>query len=185
MHRRSAPAEASRGVTVDDIAKRLIDYGFHAPTMSFPVPGTLMIEPTESEIKAELDRFCDAMIAIRRRLPRSKPAAGRSRPRRCATRRTPCMTSPTRRGRAPIPAPRAVFRPAPRGRTNTGVRSGGSTTSMATAIWCARARRSRIRAGGGMNLTARSKRGSRGPDATGYRWSVWSRPTSGKSGCAG
>jgi glycine dehydrogenase len=58
----------SAGVTVDDIAKRLIDYGFHAPTMSFPVPGTLMIEPTESESKAELDRFCDAMIAIRREI---------------------------------------------------------------------------------------------------------------------
>jgi glycine dehydrogenase len=57
--------KASSGVSVDDIAKRLIDYGFHAPTMSFPVPGTLMIEPTESESKAELDRFCDAMIAIR------------------------------------------------------------------------------------------------------------------------
>jgi glycine dehydrogenase len=56
------------GVTVDDIAKRLIDYGFHAPTISFPVPGTLMIEPTESESKAELDRFCDAMIAIRREI---------------------------------------------------------------------------------------------------------------------
>jgi glycine dehydrogenase len=56
------------GVTVDDIAKRLVDYGFHAPTMSFPVPGTLMIEPTESESKAELDRFCDAMIAIRREI---------------------------------------------------------------------------------------------------------------------
>ncbi len=55
----------SAGVTVDDIAKRLIDYGFHAPTMSFPVPGTLMIEPTESESKHELDRFCDAMVAIR------------------------------------------------------------------------------------------------------------------------
>ncbi len=53
------------GVTVDDVAKRLIDYGFHAPTMSFPVPGTLMIEPTESEDLGELDRFCDAMIAIR------------------------------------------------------------------------------------------------------------------------
>jgi glycine dehydrogenase len=52
-------------VTVDDIAKRLIDYGFHAPTMSFPVPGTLMIEPTESESKRELDRFCDALIGIR------------------------------------------------------------------------------------------------------------------------
>ncbi|MBR1282755.1 aminomethyl-transferring glycine dehydrogenase [Bradyrhizobium sp. AUGA SZCCT0177] len=59
------PLKATSGVTVDDIAKRLIDYGFHAPTMSFPVPGTLMIEPTESESKAELDRFCDAMIAIR------------------------------------------------------------------------------------------------------------------------
>ena len=53
------------GVTVDDVAKRLIDYGFHAPTMSFPVPGTLMVEPTESEDLAELDRFVDAMVAIR------------------------------------------------------------------------------------------------------------------------
>ncbi|KJC62468.1 glycine dehydrogenase [Bradyrhizobium sp. LTSPM299] len=57
--------KTTSGVTVDDIAKRLIDYGFHAPTMSFPVAGTLMIEPTESESKAEIDRFCDAMIAIR------------------------------------------------------------------------------------------------------------------------
>ncbi|KJK13473.1 glycine dehydrogenase [Terrabacter sp. 28] len=56
---------AETGVTVDDIAKRLIDYGFHAPTMSFPVAGTLMVEPTESENLYELDRFCDAMIAIR------------------------------------------------------------------------------------------------------------------------
>ena len=59
------PLKEAAGILVDDIAKRLIDYGFHAPTMSFPVPGTLMIEPTESESKAELDRFCDAMIAIR------------------------------------------------------------------------------------------------------------------------
>lgn len=50
---------------LQDVAKRLIDYGFHAPTMSWPVPGTLMIEPTESEPKAELDRFCDAMLSIR------------------------------------------------------------------------------------------------------------------------
>ena len=62
------PLKTTTGVTVDDIAKRLIDYGFHAPTMSFPVPGTLMIEPTESESKAEIDRFCDAMIAIRREI---------------------------------------------------------------------------------------------------------------------
>ncbi len=59
------PLKASSGVGVEDVAKRLIDYGFHAPTMSFPVPGTLMVEPTESESKAELDRFIDAMIAIR------------------------------------------------------------------------------------------------------------------------
>ena len=56
------------GVTVEDVAKRLMDYGFHAPTVSFPVPGTVMVEPTESESKAELDRFCDAMIAIRQEI---------------------------------------------------------------------------------------------------------------------
>lgn len=59
------PFADSVGVTVDDIAKRLMDCGFHAPTMSWPVAGTLMVEPTESETKAELDRFCDAMLAIR------------------------------------------------------------------------------------------------------------------------
>ncbi len=59
------PLTKTSGVTVDDVAKRLIDYGFHAPTMSFPVPGTFMVEPTESESLPELDRFCDAMIAIR------------------------------------------------------------------------------------------------------------------------
>jgi glycine dehydrogenase len=64
------PITKETGVTVDDIAKRLIDYGFHAPTMSFPVAGTLMIEPTESEDLAELDRFCDAMIAIRAEIDR-------------------------------------------------------------------------------------------------------------------
>ncbi len=133
------------GVTVDDIAKRLIDYGFHAPTMSFPVPGTLMIEPTESESKAETRSF------LRRhdRDPprdqrRSRPGASRSRPRRCGMRRTPCTTSPTTTGRAPIRAARAVFRQAARAPTNTGLRSGGSTTSMATAIWSARVRRWRI-----------------------------------------
>ncbi len=59
------PFKQSAGIEVDDIAKRIIDYGFHPPTVSFPVPGTLMIEPTESESKEELDRFCDALIAIR------------------------------------------------------------------------------------------------------------------------
>jgi len=59
------PLKVESEVTVDDVAKRLIDYGFHAPTMSFPVAGTLMIEPTESESLRELDRFCDAMIMIK------------------------------------------------------------------------------------------------------------------------
>jgi glycine dehydrogenase len=58
------PFKATTGIEAEDVAKRLMDYGFHAPTMSFPVPGTIMIEPTESEDKAELDRFCDAMISI-------------------------------------------------------------------------------------------------------------------------
>ena len=64
------PITRETGVTVDDVAKRLIDYGFHAPTMSFPVAGTLMIEPTESEDLAELDRFCDAMISIKAEIDR-------------------------------------------------------------------------------------------------------------------
>ncbi|WP_346318589.1 aminomethyl-transferring glycine dehydrogenase [Chitinophaga sp. YIM B06452] len=59
------PFKNTAGVEAEDVAKRLMDYGFHAPTMSFPVPGTIMIEPTESEDKAELDRFCDALLAIR------------------------------------------------------------------------------------------------------------------------
>jgi glycine dehydrogenase len=65
---------AQTDVTAEDVAKRLIDYGFHAPTMSFPVAGTLMVEPTESENLAELDRFCDAMIAISAEI--GKVAAG-------------------------------------------------------------------------------------------------------------
>jgi glycine dehydrogenase len=61
---------ATTGVTAEDVAKRLIDYGFHAPTLSFPVAGTLMVEPTESESLVELDRFCTAMIAIRAEIAR-------------------------------------------------------------------------------------------------------------------
>ncbi|MBU6260249.1 MAG: aminomethyl-transferring glycine dehydrogenase [Burkholderiales bacterium] len=64
------PLKEATGIGAEDVAKRLIDYGFHAPTLSFPVPGTLMIEPTESEPKVELDRFCDAMIAIRAEIAR-------------------------------------------------------------------------------------------------------------------
>jgi glycine dehydrogenase len=81
------PLKASCGVTVDDVAKRLIDYGFHAPTMSFPVAGTLMVEPTESESKMEIDRFCDAMRSARSR------RASTPRPRvHCASHRTPSST---------------------------------------------------------------------------------------------
>ena len=88
------PITADTGVTVDDVAKRLIDYGFHAPTMSFPVAGTLMVEPTESESKAELDRFCDAMIAIRAEIDRVADG-------RVAGRRQPAAPRPPhRRGRA-------------------------------------------------------------------------------------
>jgi glycine dehydrogenase len=58
------------GIEVEDIAKRLMDYGFHAPTISFPVPGTMMIEPTESESKEELDRFCQALISIKGEMER-------------------------------------------------------------------------------------------------------------------
>ena len=62
------PLKNDAGITDEDVAKRLMDYGFHAPTMSFPVAGTLMIEPTESESKEELDRFCDAMLSIRKEI---------------------------------------------------------------------------------------------------------------------
>ena len=66
MHSGSSAAKGNKWrITAEDVAKRLIDYGFHAPTLSFPVPGTLMVEPTESEDLNELDRFIEAMIAIR------------------------------------------------------------------------------------------------------------------------
>ena len=72
------PLQAQAGITVQDVAKRLMDYGFHAPTVSFPVPGTLMVEPTESEPLEELDRFCDAMLAIREEI--DEVATGRADP---------------------------------------------------------------------------------------------------------
>jgi glycine dehydrogenase len=75
------------GIEVDDIAKRLMDFGFHAPTMSWPVAGTLMVEPTESESKAELDRFCDALIAIREEI--AAVEAGRMAPEESPLRRAP------------------------------------------------------------------------------------------------
>ena len=107
------PLTRETGVTVEDVAKRLIDYGFHAPTMSFPVAGTLMIEPTESEDLAELDRFCDAMIAIRREIEMvasgrvrqpGQPAAERPAHRVHAARGR--LEAPVRAGRGGVPAAR-------------------------------------------------------------------------------
>jgi glycine dehydrogenase len=94
------PMTKATGVTVDDVAKRLIDYGFHAPTMSFPVAGTFMVEPTESEDLAELDRFCDAMVAIKREAERV--AAGEwsveESPLRGAPHTTAALAGPWERG---------------------------------------------------------------------------------------
>ena len=91
------------GITAEDVAKRLVDYGFHAPTMSWPVPETMMIEPTESESLAELDRFCEAMIADPRGDPRDR--AGPRRPRG----QPPQARPPHRR-----PAPRRLDPPLPK-----------------------------------------------------------------------
>lgn len=100
------------GVEVEDIAKRLMDYGFHAPTVSFPVAGTLMVEPTESESKAELDRFCDAMIAIRqeiREIERGEADSAsnllKNAPHTAATLLADAWDYPYSRGRAAYPLP--------------------------------------------------------------------------------
>ena len=120
------------GVTVDDIAKRLIDNGFHAPTMSWPVAGTLMVEPTESETKAEIDRFITALLSIReeiRAVERGEITA-EDRPLRHA----PAHGGGAGRRLGPQiqPRDRAASRRARSGSTSTGRRWAGSTTSMAT-----------------------------------------------------
>jgi glycine dehydrogenase len=94
------------GVTVDDVAKRLIDYGFHAPTMSFPVAGTLMVEPTESEDRYEIDRFCDAMIAIRAEID-SQPALLQNAPHTAAMLLRDPWEQPYTREEAAYPVPDA------------------------------------------------------------------------------
>ncbi len=128
------------GVSVDDVAKRLVDYGFHSPTMSFPVAGTLMVEPTESEDLAEIDRFCEAMIAIRGEIDRV--ARGGVDGRGVAAARCAAHVAGARRasGTAPTPASSRSSRPAST-RTSTGRRSRGSTRPTATATWSAPARR--------------------------------------------
>jgi hypothetical protein len=137
--------KASAGIGVEDIAKRLIDYGFHAPTMSWPVAGTLMVEPTESEPKEELDRFCAAMIAIAGEAAKvAKPANGRSTTTRWPTPRTRRPKCSPNSGRIPIRGSSPPSRPAaPTAARNTGRRCRASTTSPATATSSAPARRSR------------------------------------------
>ena len=137
------PLTKATGVTNDDIAKRLIDFGFHAPTMSFPVAGTLMVEPTESEDKAELDRFVEAMVDHpRARSRRSPPASTTAPTTRCATPRTPwrCWRGS---GTGPTRGRRRSTRCAGCRAGATSARSGGSTRPTATATWSAPARRRR------------------------------------------
>ena len=104
------PLTEATGVTVDDVAKRLIDYGFHAPTMSFPVAGTLMVEPTESEDLAEIDRFIEAMIAIKAEADAVAAGhlAGRRQPAAC-TPRTPPSRSSRGSGSTPYTREQAVY----------------------------------------------------------------------------
>lgn len=94
------------GVTVDDVAKRLADYGFHAPTMSFPVAGTLMVEPTESESLAEVDAFCEAMIAIKSEIDKVGSGVWPAQDNPLRGLRTPPNHSSPTSGTTPIPAPR-------------------------------------------------------------------------------
>ena len=139
VHPRRARPTKDTGVTVDDVAKRLIDYGFHAPTMSFPVAGTLMVEPTESEDLGEIDRFCDAMIAIKAEIDRV--GAGEWAPETSPLRGAP-HTSRALVGewdRADTPASSRPSRP-DRTRTSTGPRWRASTRRTATATWSAPAR---------------------------------------------
>lgn len=135
---------ASTGVSVDDVAKRLIDYGFHAPTMSFPVPGTLMVEPTESEDLGELDRFCDAMIAIRAEMDKVASGAWPVDDNPLVNAPHPVSRIAPTSGHIPIraasrPSRRDITRDPSRGRvrTSTGRRWRASTTPSVTGTCCA------------------------------------------------
>lgn len=133
------PLKDSSGVTAEDVAKRLIDYGFHAPTLSFPVPGTLMVEPTESEPLAELDRFIDAMIAIRGEIRRVEEGVW---PKDDNPLKHAPHTAASLLGTEwphPICANSARFRWRNSSRPSTGRRSAASTTCMATATCSAAA----------------------------------------------
>ena len=127
------PITSQTGITAEDVAKRLIDYGFHAPTMSFPVAGTLMVEPTESEDLAELDRFCDAMIAIRQEI--AKVASGEFDARDNPLKNAPHTASMLMSADWKHPyerEPWAAIRCRATGGPSTGRRSAGSTRPTAT-----------------------------------------------------
>ena len=136
------PFKATAGIEVEDIAKRIIDYGFHPPTVSFPVPGTLMIEPTESESKEELDRFCDAMIAIREEI-REIEEGRADRENNLLTNAPHTLRAGDRRRLGPAVSARAggLSLAARCASTRCGRRWGGSTARTATGTWCASARR--------------------------------------------
>ena len=145
------------GITVDDVAKRLIDYGFHAPTMSFPVAGTFMIEPTESESLAEIDQFCDAMISIKAEI--DKIASGEA-----DAADNPLKNAPHTAEMLIIGEWKHAYPPADGGypaagrgdARSTGRRSAVSTRPTVTATWSAPARRRKPSSSG-----TRSGRGSR------------------------
>ena len=126
------PLARDAGITVDDVAKRLIDYGFHARTMSFPVAGTLMIEPTESENLPEIDRFCDAMIAIRAEIARVASGEYDALDNPSRTPRTPPRCSSRGSGSTRTTPRRPPTRPASTAGPSTGRRSGASTRPTAT-----------------------------------------------------
>ena len=136
------PFDKSAGIKVEDIAKRLMDYGYHAPTMSWPVIGTLMIEPTESESRAELDRFCDAMISVRREIARVESGEWprddnplKHAPHTAESIAAAVWTHGYTRADRRIPPPSGSRR------ESSGRASGGSTTPTATATSSAPARR--------------------------------------------
>ena len=129
------PLKQASGIDETDVAKRLMDYGFHAPTVSFPVAGTLMVEPTESEPKEELDRFCDAMIAIRGEIQavidgKADPQGQRAEERAAHGRGGRRPTT----GRTRTRASRRRFRCRSSARTSSGRASAASTTRTAIAI---------------------------------------------------
>jgi hypothetical protein len=126
----------------EDIAKRLMDYGFHAPTLSFPVAGTIMIEPTESESKAELDRFCDALLAIREEIDAIAKEITTWKTIRCTMHRTLAMSDFRRLGACVFPRKSGVSIAIPSSGIQILANSRVvSTRLLATGIWCVLVRR--------------------------------------------